>query len=66
MAEALDATRSPRQTKSTAADSFADMLDRVVWDYSSRGDEPSPLVPTAIFFEDFPWDGEEIDPSDQD
>lgn len=40
------------------AGSLAELLDRVVWNYRPRDDEPSHLVSTAQFFDEFPWSGE--------
>lgn len=37
---------------------LADALDRVRWDYDPAQQLLSPLVATARWFEDFPWDGE--------
>ncbi|HBL27189.1 MAG TPA: hypothetical protein DD490_10175 [Acidobacteria bacterium] len=38
---------------------LADALDGVRWDFDPTRRILSPLVATARWFEDFPWDGEE-------
>ena len=38
---------------------LADALDGVRWDYAAARPQVSPLVATARWFQDFPWDGEE-------
>lgn len=38
---------------------LADLLDGVRWDFDPAQRLLSPLVATARWFEDFPWDGEE-------
>jgi hypothetical protein len=48
---------SPRTT-------LADALDRVRWEYDPVRGQVSPLVPTALYFQDFPWDGPELEDGD--
>ena len=38
---------------------LADALDGVRWDFDPAQQILSPLVTTARWFEDFPWDGDE-------
>lgn len=38
---------------------LADLLDGVRWDFDPAQPPLSPLVATARWFEDFPWDGAE-------
>lgn len=40
------------------ADSLADLLDGVRWDYDPSRRELSPLLPAVRYFQDFPWSGE--------
>lgn len=58
MAETSMTGTSPGPTREAAGGSFAELMDRVVWDYSPRDEELSPLVSTARYFDEFPWDGE--------
>jgi hypothetical protein len=44
---------------------LADVLDRVRWDYDPARQVLSPLVVTARWFENFPWEGEDEDPPAQ-
>jgi hypothetical protein len=37
--------------------SLADLLEEVRWDYDPARRLASPLLPTARYFEDFPWEG---------
>jgi hypothetical protein len=39
--------------------SLADALEEVRWDYDPTRRLASPLLPTARYFADFPWDGQE-------
>jgi len=41
----------------TSPASLADALEEVRWDYDPTRRLASPLLPTARYFEDFPWDG---------
>jgi len=47
---------------SARPDTLAGALDRVRWEYDPVRGQVSPLVPTALYFQDFPWDGPEADP----
>lgn len=38
---------------------LADALDEVRWDFDPERQVLSPLVTTARWFQDFPWDGDE-------
>lgn len=58
-----DASPNPARDAG-AGGSFAELMDRVVWDYSPRDDGPSPLESTARFFDEFPWNGEASDTSE--
>ena len=37
---------------------LADLLDGVRWDFDPAQRSLSPLVAAALWFEDFPWNGE--------
>ena len=41
--------------------SLADALEEVRWDYDPTRRLASPLLPTARYFADFPWEGWEED-----
>jgi hypothetical protein len=40
--------------------SLADLLEEVRWDYDPARRLASPLLPTARYFEDFPWEGTDV------
>lgn len=41
-------------------DSAGQRLDDVRWDYDPDAREPSPLEATRSYFEDFPWEPEDV------
>jgi hypothetical protein len=54
--------RRPETAASEKAAPTADLLDAVPWDFDPEAD-PSPLVSTHRYFDDFPWEpGLEGDP----
>jgi len=41
--------------------SLADALEEVRWDYDPARRPASPLLPTALYFQDFPWEGAAVE-----
>lgn len=54
----------PRETGAAPPVTLADVLGAVQWDYDPAQRLLSPLVTTARYFQDFPWDGEDEDGPD--
>jgi len=46
--------------------SLADALEEVRWDYDPTRRLASPLLPTARYFADFPWEGTDESPAPAD
>jgi hypothetical protein len=42
-----------------AETTLADLLDGVRWDFDPARQSLSPLAATSLWFEDFPWEGED-------
>lgn len=51
------AENSPKQS-SADEPSTAETIDAIRWDYDPEGDQLSPLVSSARYFRDFPWESE--------
>lgn len=53
-------SRPPAQSAGQpGGQTLADLLDGVRWDFDPARQSLSPLVATARWFEDFPWEGED-------